>query len=713
MLLGDGASPEGENQPIVADCDPAGDAARLLRLAEWCGRFAPIVGTSHAAGDHDADTEPPGLLFDLDGCVDLLEHRYGEGDPYRNEHRFALDVEASLDRLGLTAVTAVAGTVGLAWGLARHRATTVTSREEACGDRMLDVPSSPSMSPMPPMSPSGPVRFDRVVPAEEAYAVLEGLPIESLRLDAETQAGLRHLHFERVADLLAVDRAELGLRFGPLLARRLGQALGEIAEMVVPVRAAPVFEVHREFATPVQAREGLALAVGGMLEDLCDRLRRKERGVERLRLVVERLDLDPASLELSLSRASRRTGHLWSLLSQRLEEIDPGLGVERLLLRALRVGALPHRQRSLSRSERARNRSSVFGDDHDGDPECSADESAAAELADAIIARWGEHAVRRPGPIAGHVPEAGDRLVPIRSAPERTVASARDTSCWPRGLRPTLLLRRADPIRFERTSRLGGTERTEMVGRPEHLGHVEDVEDVEETTPEDRLDTAPGLVVWWRGRPRRVVAMEGPERIAEPWWRRDDLMPGDPALPQIREYWRCRFEGDLWVWVFREVTRECRERECHKDDLNMPAVKGGEKDIGTGRETAGDEDGEKNPEARLDADRGNDRGRTFERSRGPDDAKRHGHDHGHGHDRERGHQNGDQIVHEPNCAAAPDNARAHVCVGGCDPSRAGGRGNTRGHACPSDCERSCRKAHANDRVDFRREDRWFLHGIWA
>jgi len=242
-------------------------------------------------------------------------------------------------------------------------------------------------------------------------------------------------------------------------------------------------------------------------------------------------------------------------------------------------------------------------------------------------------------------------------------------------------------------------------------------------------------------------------------------MPGDPALPQIREYWRCRFEGDLWVWVFREVTRECRERECHKDDLNMPAVKGGEKDIGTGRETAGDEDGEKNPEARLDADRGNDRGRTFERSRGPDDvnahgrdyghgrerdhengdqngletsraaapdadrgsdrgktfersrgpddAKRHGHDHGRGHDRERGHQNGDQIVHEPNCAAAPDNARAHVCVGGCDPSRAGGRGNTRGHACPSDCERSCRKAHANDRVDFRREERWFLHGIWA
>jgi len=591
MLLGDGASPEGENQPIVADCDPAGDAARLLRLAEWCGRFAPIVGTSHAAGDHDADTEPPGLLFDLDGCVDLLEHRYGEGDPHRNEHRFALDVEASLDRLGLTAVTAVAGTVGLAWGLARHRATTATSGEEACGDRMLDMPSSPSMSPMPPMSPSGPVRFDRVVPAEEAHAVLEGLPIESLRLDAETQAGLRHLHFERVADLLAVDRAELGLRFGPLLARRLGQALGEIAEMVVPVRAAPVFEVHREFATPVQAREGLALAVGGMLEDLCDRLRRKERGVERLRLVVERLDLDPASLELSLSRASRRTGHLWSLLSQRLEEIDPGLGVERLLLRALRVGALPHRQRSLSRSERARNRSSVFGDDHDGDPECSADESAAAELADAIIARWGEHAVRRPGPIAGHVPEAGDRLVPIRSAPERTVASARDTSCWPRGLRPTLLLRRADPIRFERTSRLGGTERAEMVGRPEHLDHVEDVE---ETTPEDRLDTAPGLVVWWRGRPRRVVAMEGPERIAEPWWRRDDLMPGDPALPQIREYWRCRFEGDLWVWVFREVTRECRER-----------------------------------------------------------------------------------------------------------------------ACPSDCERSCRKAHANDRVDFRREDRWFLHGIWA
>jgi len=249
-----------------------------------------------------------------------------------------------------------------------------------------------------------------------------------------------------------------------------------------------------------------------------------------------------------------------------------------------------------------------------------------------------------------------------------------------------------------------------MVGRPEHLDHVEDVE---ETTPEDRLDTAPGLVVWWRGRPRRVVAMEGTERIAEPWWRRDDLMPGDPALPQIREYWRCRFEGDLWVWVFREVTRECRERECHKDDLNMPAVKGGEKDIGTGRETAGDEDGEKNPAARPDADRGNDRGRTFERSRGPDDAKRHGHDHGHGHDRERGHENDDQIGHETIRAVAPDDAQAHACGSGCESNCAAGHGDARGHGRPSDHGTGRGKHHAKDRGDVLREGRWFLHGIWA
>ncbi len=528
MLLGEDAFLHGEHAPIVADFNPAGDARRLLRLAEWCGRFAPIVGTCHAREEWEDGTEPPGLLFDLHGCEDLLEHRYGEGDLHRNEQRFALDVEASLDRLGLTAFAVVADTVGLAWGVAWHRAASQPS----------EIGSHEGRDQAPPAEVSDALRTDRVVRPSEAHATFEDLPIEALRLDEETRTGLRQLHFEKVADLLAVDRAELGLRFGSLVPRRIAQALGEIGETVVPVRAVPIFEIDREFATPVQAREGLELAVGAMLEELCDRLCREEQGVERLRLVVDRLDLPPVSLVLSLSRASRRIGHLWSLLSQRMEEIDPGLGVERLSLRALRVRTLPHRQRSLTRSGQGRHDGSMVGGDHADTPDAFADEAAAAELADSIIARWGEQAVRRPGPIEAHVPETGDRLVPIRSKPERTATSDRDMSRWPRSLRPTLLRHRPDPIRIE------------WIGRADHGEHL---------TVDHELDTAGELVVWWRGRARRVVAAEGPERIAEPWWRRDDRMPGERELPQIREYWTCRFEGGLWAWVFREVCIEGRD----------------------------------------------------------------------------------------------------------------------------------------------------------
>lgn len=493
--------------PVVGDWNPAADAARLLRLAEWCGRFAPSVGVSSDADGWEKGNEPPGLFLDLGGCADLLEHRYGAGELLRNEQRLATEIEASLDRLGFTAFTAVADTVGIAWGLARCRAARHGAPD----------PDAPEDRPL-----------DRIARPGTAREVLERLPIETLRFDAETRDGLRQLHFERGGDLLAIDRCELGLRFGAAVPRRLAQALGEIEEAVVAVRTSPALEVERAFTTPVQAREGVELAVGGMLGDLCDRLRRAERGVERIGLRMERLDREPASLVLTLGRASRRTGHLWSLLSQRLEEIDLGLGIERIELRALRVRALPHRQPSLHGTGRSGDANSPSDIGHGDEAEPVHGEATASELADAIVSRWGDHALQAAEPIEAHAPEAGDRLAPGHSEPKQGGRSGSAASRWPRGLRPTLLRRRPDPVRIERP-----------LGEPD-------------STP-DRLDVVEHLAIRWLDRSRTVIAAYGPERIAEPWWRRDDAVPGEATLPQIREYWRCLLEGGLWVWVFREV----------------------------------------------------------------------------------------------------------------------------------------------------------------
>lgn len=559
MLLGDASSPHGGDRPAVVEWNPIGDAARLGRLAEWCGRFAPAVGVANAAAAAGRDAragrgrdaggpsgpngpsgmEPPGLLFDLGGCADLLEHRHAGGDPCLNEHRLAMEIEFSLDRLGFTAVAAVAGTVGLAWGLARHRSTMACPTMGISGDES-DRSLPCDTAPWP--------RCDRIVRPGDELMVLEALPVECLRLDAETLNGLRQLHFERIADLTAIERPELGLRFGAMVPRRLAEALGEIEEMVVPVRPAPAIEVHREFATPVQARDGLELALAGMLEAFGDRLRREERGVERLHVEIERLDREPASLVLSLGRASRRVGHLWGLLAPRLEEFDLGLGVERIRLRALRVRKLPHRQGALTASHRTRDEEATSDCGLDGESRRSVDDAAASELADSIVSRFGAHTLRRPAPIEGHLPEACDRSRSEQAASDLAATPGGGTPDWTRSLRPTLLRRRPDPIGIERPD-----------GDSDGLA-------------KDRLDVG-AVIIRWLGRSRPVIEAHGPERIAEPWWRRDDAVPGEAGLPRIREYWCCRLEGDLWVWVFREAI-SAGEPTARDADSRRPDVSG-------------------------------------------------------------------------------------------------------------------------------------------
>jgi protein ImuB len=52
----------------------------------------------------------------------------------------------------------------------------------------------------------------------------------------------------------------------------------------------------------------------------------------------------------------------------------------------------------------------------------------------------------------------------------------------------------------------------------------------------------------WRGRRRRVRLAEGPERIAEEWWRKpvDDIRTGF-----VRDYYRVEDEAGGRYWIFR------------------------------------------------------------------------------------------------------------------------------------------------------------------
>src|SRR5207237_106470 len=99
----------------VFPADPAGDAAALRRLAEWCGRWSPW--TAPDGGD--------GILLDITGCAHL---RGGEA-------RLIAEVVGRISRAGFACHAA-----------STRRSAATASRCRRCGCGRLGAAASPSPS---------------------------------------------------------------------------------------------------------------------------------------------------------------------------------------------------------------------------------------------------------------------------------------------------------------------------------------------------------------------------------------------------------------------------------------------------------------------------------------------------------------------------------------------------------------------------------------
>jgi protein ImuB len=193
-------------------------------------------------------------------------------------------------------------------------------------------------------------------------------------------------------------------------------------------------------------------------------------------------------------------------LGERLAEIDPGLGIEDMVLAAMAVERLaaaqlrftphPHTrgEEDIARQQ-ARALLAADGRDRDG---TDADELAA--LVDRLVNRLGPQAVVRFEPRASHMPERAQRLVPVFAARQ---------AAWRRAPpRPVRLLPRPEPI--------------------EAMAPV----------PDD-----PPILFRWRRLAHRVCRAEGPERIGAEWWRAE--------AGELRDYYRVEDEAGRRFWLYR------------------------------------------------------------------------------------------------------------------------------------------------------------------
>jgi protein ImuB len=388
---------------MMVDADPVADADALERITLWALTvYSPIVAV-------DA---PDGIVLDTEGA----DHLQGGEGP------MLTGIANRFRSRGLTARVAIADT----WGAAHACARAIT-------------------------------RETVIVPRGETVRAVEKLPISMLRLPEKMVSDLRMLGFNTIGQLANTARAPLALRFGPELGRRLDQAFGRVSEPINPVRSPELVEVSRSFQEPIGAAETINKYVGRLVVQLCDELQRRGLGVRRTDLIVHRVENTMQAIRAGTAKPARDIAWLTKLFKDRIEQIEPGFGIEKLSLVAVMSEALEEQQRSSSLVE-----------------EASEDITPLID----ILGNRGQR-VYRVAPVASDVPERSVR----RIAPAAPEVEETWVHHWPR---PVRLLDRPDQI-------------DAIALLPDH----------------------PPRSITWRGKRHLVKRADGPERVFGEWWVRD------------------------------------------------------------------------------------------------------------------------------------------------------------------------------------------------
>ncbi len=460
--------------------NPLAEARFLTGLRRWAGRFSPWV----------AEEPPGGLMIDLTGTA----HLFG------GEEAVLAEIAGDCADLGLTVRAGIADTPGAAWGLARYARAGVAplrsgdmidqearaTRSRAAKRRGWERGGSP---PRPVVARGAEAAV--IAPPGGLREALADLPLAALRLEGATVDRLMRLGLKRVGELMALPRAALARRFGADTLRRLDQAMGMEPEPVSPARPPLHFAVRLTLPDPIGLQSDIEAALDRLLPPLCARLRERGRGARRVALQAFRADGGVSVVEVGLARAADTPDRIRPLLHLKLDQIDPGFGIDCLRVEALATEAMVAVQH--------RGQLEVTAAAMAGVPDRA---HALDDLVGRLGARLGHEAVTRLLPSDSHIPaKSAQVLMAAWSQPH--------DGPWP-----------ASP-----------TPRPLVMFRPEPVDAP--------ASPE------PPARFRWRRRDFVLRMALGPERLMPEWWLEDpDWRSG------ARDYWRVEVEGGEKLWLF-------------------------------------------------------------------------------------------------------------------------------------------------------------------
>jgi protein ImuB len=410
---------------------------------------------------------PECLLFDVTGLAELFH-----GEEALVEH-----VAREFRRRGYTIHLALADTLGAAWAMA-HYGPTVT-----------------------------------VVPPGRGLAALAALPVEALRLAAETASTLRELGLSRIGRLTSLERASLATRFGPELLLRLDQAAGEVAEVFQGHHPPPEVQAAWTFETPTDRRDLIEWALDRLVERVVNQLGDRRLGVQRLECRIRGQTTFRTQFSIGLFRPSARSRHLEGLIKLKLETCVLTEPVAALELLVAGSSALEERQQELFAGGGVH--AQQLGDNSRG----------LALLIDRLSSRLGRAAVVGARLLPDAQPEFAWRYEP-------TIGNSQFGSRKPAGKNKR---RKSGELSASPVSDF----RVPVLSRPLCLFPQPLPLAVVAAVPDGppRVFTAGGVQ-------QKIERAWGPERIQTGWWR-------GPGVG--RDYYRVETATGQWFWLFRRL----------------------------------------------------------------------------------------------------------------------------------------------------------------
>ena len=304
-------------------------------------------------------------------------------------------------------------------------------------------------------------RFGRnacIIESGQEMAALLSLPPASLRFEEETIERLEKLGLRQVSNFINMPRATLRRRFGRQFINRLDEALGNKDEIMNRVYPVEPYQERLPCLEPIVTATGIEIALQRLLDSLCARLRKEEKGIRAAVFKGYRLDGKIEKIEIGTTRPSYNSAHLFKLFEIKIDSIEPALGIELFTLDATKT------EDTSSSQEQLWENNEGVGD------------VGLSELLDRLAGKVGANCIHRYLP---------------------------DEHYWPeRTFKPVINLN-------EKIQRAWRTERL----RP--LQILFNPELIEVAAP---IPDYPPMLFRYKGRLHKIIKADGPERIEQEWW---------------------------------------------------------------------------------------------------------------------------------------------------------------------------------------------------